>query len=325
MRTCAHPACGGGRFSSDWGGADRAGSDGRDIARDRTRASCTGYARPVAVIGEFFGGVGLLGRGVRLWATSPRLMLLGAVPALVVGAVFAAALVGVGLAADDIARAVTPFADEWPEWQRTLVRLGGGLAVAALAVLLAIVAFTAVTLLVGDPFYERIWRRVEEHEGDAPADVDRGFWRGLARSAGDSLRLLIATAGVGVLLFVGGLVPVVGQTVVPVVGALVGGWFLAVELTGYAFDARGRSLAERRRGLAVNRARTLGLGTATYLLFFVPLGAVLVMPAAVAAATLLAREVTAEPTGPAGPTPGAPLATPVVGPPAPADDYHPPA
>ena len=122
----------------------------------------------------------------------------------------------------------------------------------------------------------------------------------------------------GVLLFVGGFVPVVGQTVVPVVGALVGGWFLAVELTGYAFDARGRSLAERRRGLAVNRARTLGLGTATYLLFFVPLGAVLVMPAAVAAATLLAREVAAGPTG-------ATAATPTVGPASPADDYHPPA
>ena len=325
MRTCPHPACGGVRSSWDWGGADRAGTDGRDVPCDRARASCTGYARPVAVIGEFFGGVGLLGRGLRLWATSPRLMLLGAVPALVVSAVFVAALVVVGLAADDIARAVTPFADEWPEWSRTLVRLGGGVAVAALAVLLAVVAFTAVTLLVGDPFYERIWRRVEEREGDPPADVDRGFWRGLARSAGDSLRLLLATAGVGVLLFVGGFVPVVGQTVVPVVGALVGGWFLAVELTGYAFDARGRSLAERRRGLAVNRARTLGLGTATYLLFFVPLGAVLVMPAAVAAATLLAREVIAGPTGPTTSTAGAPPATPTAGPTPPADDYHPPA
>ncbi|WP_199738536.1 EI24 domain-containing protein [Frigoribacterium sp. PhB24] len=272
----------------------------------------------MAVIGELFGGVGLLGQGLRLWATSPRLMLLGAVPALVVGAVFVAALVGVGLAADDVARAVTPFADDWPEWSRGLVRLGGGLAVAALAVLLAVVAFTAVTLLVGDPFYERIWRRVEQRAGDAPADLDRGFWRGLARSAGDSLRLLLATAGVGVLLFVGGFVPVLGQTVVPVLGALTGGWFLTVELTGYAFDARGRSLADRRRGLAVNRARTLGLGTATYLLFFVPLGAVLVMPAAVAAATLLAREVTTGPTaapsvGPTGPTAG------------PTGDYHPPA
>jgi len=288
------------------------------VTGDRPRASRAGYARGVAVINEFFGGVGLLGRGLRLWATSPRLMLLGALPALVVGAAAVAAVVGVGFVADDLALAATPFAADWPEWSRTLVRLAAGLAVVALAVLLAVVAFTAVTLLVGDPFYERIWRHVEQREGGPPADVDRGFWRGLARSAGDSLRLLLATAGVGLLLFVGGLVPVAGQTIVPVLGALVGGWFLAVELTGYAFDARGRSLAERRRGLAVNRARTLGLGTATYLLFFVPLGAVLVMPAAVAAATLLALEVEA---GPAGVPPDRSLA----GPPTPGSDYHPPA
>lgn len=271
----------------------------------------------MTAIAEFFGGVGLLGRGLRLWASSPRLMLLGAVPALVVGAVSVAAVVGSGLAADDLARAATPFADDWPGWSRTLVRVGGALAVVALAALLAVVAFTTVTLIVGDPFYERIRRRVEELEGDAPTDVDHGFWHGLARGTGDALRLLAATVGIGSLLFVGGFVPVLGQTVVPVLGALTGGWFLAVELTGYAFDARGRSLTERRRALAVNRARTLGLGTATYLSFFVPFGAVLVMPAAVAAATLLAREATGPGAGAdAGPTPR---------PPAPADDYHPPA
>lgn len=260
----------------------------------------------MSVLGEFVGGVGLLGRGLRLWATSPRLMLLGAIPALVVGAVFVGLIVVAGVAADDLARAATPFADVWPEWSRRLVRLAAGLAVTALAVLLAVVAFTATTLLVGDPFYERIWRHVETAEGDAPAEIERGFWAGLARSAGDSLRLLVATAAVGLLLFVGGFAPVVGQTVVPLLGALTGGWFLAVELTGYAFDARGRTLRERRRLLATRRARTLGLGTATYLLFFVPLGAVVIMPAAVAAATLLAREATS--------------ATP-----APTDDYHRPA
>ena len=287
-----------GSTSTGWGGEDtgRAVEDagGR---HDRTRASSARYSLGVDVVREFLAGVGLLGRGLRLWGTSPRLMLLGAVPALVVGAVFVGLVVVVGFAADDIAVTVTPFAQDWSEWARTAARLVAGLAVTALAVLLAVVAFTAVTLLVGDPFYERIWRRVEEREGDAPAEVDRGFWAGLARSAGDSVRLLIATGGVGLLLFAGGFVPVVGQTAIPVLGALTGGWFLAVELTGYAFDARGRSLRERRRLLATRRARTLGLGTATYLLFFVPFGAVAVMPAAVAAATLLSREVLAQPPG----------------------------
>jgi CysZ protein len=244
----------------------------------------------VSAIREFGSGVAVLGRGLRLWATSPRLMLLGAVPALIVGAVFLGLLVFVNGFADDLAVLATPFADDWPETGRRLVRIGVAAAMALLAVLLAVVTFTAVTLLVGDPFYERIWRHVEQHEGDAPPDVEQSAWRGVLRSVGDSVRLLVATAAVGLCLFVGGFVPVVGQTLVPVLGALTGGWFLAVELTGFAFDARGRSLRQRRRALAVNRARTLGFGTATWLSFFVPLGAVVVMPAAVAAATLLARD-----------------------------------
>jgi CysZ protein len=244
----------------------------------------------VSALREFGSGVAVLGRGLRLWGTSPRLMLLGAVPALIVGAVFVGLLVLVNGFADDLAVRVTPFADTWGEAGRVLVRVGVTAAITLLAVLLAVVTFTAVTLLVGDPFYERIWRHVEQREGDAPADVDQSFWRGVLRSVGDSLRLLLATAAVGLCLFVGGFVPVVGQTLVPVLGALTGGWFLAVELTGFALDARGRSLRERRRALAANRARTLGFGTAVWLSFFVPLGAVVVMPAAVAGATLLARD-----------------------------------
>ena len=254
----------------------------------------------MSALREFGSGVAFLGRGLRLWGTSPRLMLLGAVPALLVGAVFVGLLVVVNGFADDWAVVLTPWASDWPGWAATTARVATGLAIAALAVLLAVFTFTAVTLLVGDPFYERIWRHVEQGEGDAPPEVDTGFWRGLGRSLGDSVRLLLATGAVGLLLFVGGFVPVVGQTVVPVTAALTGGWFLAVELTGYAFDARGRTLRQRRRELGLRRARTLGFGTATWLSFFVPLGAVVVMPAAVAGATLLVRDVAGDGAGDEG-------------------------
>ena len=90
-----------------------------------------------------------------------------------------------------------------------------------------------------------------------------------------------------------GFIPVLGQTVVLVLGALVGGWFLTLELTGFAFQARGLVLRDRRRALGARRARTLGFGVLTYLLFLVPFGAVIVMPAAVAGATLLSRDALA--------------------------------
>ncbi|RNE64159.1 EI24 domain-containing protein [Cryobacterium tepidiphilum] len=242
----------------------------------------------VGALGRFFAGVGYLGQGFRLWARSPRLMLLGALPALVVGAVYTAALVVFALNLPAISAWLTPFASGWDDTFRVTTRIIAGIAVSGLVLIVALFTYTAITLIVGDPFYERIWRRVEERVGDEPAG-DQPFWGSLARGIRDGLRLLAASLVIGLVLFALGFIPVVGQTIVPVLGAFVGGWFLAVELTGFAFDARGLALADRRRMLGADRAATLGFGVATYLLFLVPLGAVVVMPAAVAGATLLSR------------------------------------
>jgi CysZ protein len=238
---------------------------------------------------QFFSGVRLLGRGLGMWATSPRLMFLGAIPALIVAIGYAVLLVLFFLQLDTLVNWITPFADDWETTWQTAVRLAAGAALVALAVLLVVLTFTAITLTVGDPFYERIWRDVEERLGDAPPESDEPFWRSIPRGIGNGLRLLLLTASVGIPLFFLAFVPVIGQIAAPALGALFGGWFLAVELTGFSFDARRMSLRDRRRALGVRRPTALGFGVATYLLFLIPFGAVLVMPAAVAGATLLSR------------------------------------
>lgn len=240
---------------------------------------------------EFLAGIGDLGRGFRFWATSPRLMLLGAVPALIVGAVWAALLVWLFTSIDAFAAAVTPFADAWVEPWRTGVRVLTGLAVLAVALVVAALTFTAVVLTVGDPFYERISRAVEERLGDAPEERDEGVAAGVLRAARDGLRLLLLSVGVGLLVLLLGLIPVAGAPIAAVAGAVLGGRLLALELTGTPFDARGRSLQDRRRALRANRPRALGFGVATYLLFLIPLGAVFVTPAAVGGAAVLTRAV----------------------------------
>jgi CysZ protein len=246
---------------------------------------------PAGVLREFFTGVRVLGAGLHMWVTAPRLMLIGALPALLVATVYLAGIVLLAVNLDAIATWATPFAAGWHEPFRGGTRVVAALAVLGATGLFAVYTFVAITLLVGDPFYERIWRDVERRLGGGPDEQDQPFWPSLVRGAGEAVRLLLVTAAIGVLLFAGGFVPVVGQTVVPVLAAVFGGWFLAVELTGFAFEARGLRLRERRRALAARRARTLGFGVATYLVFLVPLGAVLVMPAAVAGATLLTRGV----------------------------------
>ena len=62
-------------------------------------------------------------------------------------------------------------------------------------------------------------------------------------------------------------------------------------LASRALAGRGYTRAERARLLRAGRARTLGFGVATHLCFLVPLGAVAVMPAAVAGSTLLAQDL----------------------------------
>lgn len=251
------------------------------------------------MISELFGGVRLFGQGLRMWGSRPRLMLTGAVPALIVAVVYGVGIVVLAVNSPGLAEWVTPFADGWDEPWRSIVRVSAALALVAAGVLLVVFTFTAITLAVGDVFYERIWRATERTLGDAPGEPAGGFWRLLLRGIGTGLRILLLTLGVALVLFVVGLIPLLGPILSPVLAAVFGGWVLALELTGFAFDARGLSLGDRRRMLGARRARTLGFGILCYLTFLIPFGAVLAMPGAVVGATLLARESLhgATPTG----------------------------
>ncbi|MCU1515125.1 MAG: hypothetical protein JWO10_2215 [Microbacteriaceae bacterium] len=247
-------------------------------------------SRIVHVFG-FFRGIGYLFQGMRLWGTNAKIFWIGTIPAIMVGVVYGAGIVLLLINADSIVNAVTAFSVDWVEPWRTFTKVIIGIALVIFAVVLLINTYTAIVLAVGDLFYERIWHRVEHLVGGAPAETPEGFWRSLGRGAGNGLRLLIATVLVALGAFAIGFIPVIGAFAAPVFGAIFGGYFLAVELCGYAFDARRMSLSERRRMLGDRRATTLGFGVATYVLFLIPLGAVLVMPAAVAGATLLSRAV----------------------------------
>jgi CysZ protein len=234
---------------------------------------------------EFLSGFAVLGRGFGLWRRRPMLMLLGMLPALVVAVVFVVALVLLAINAPAVAAAITPFADGWDPELATLFRLVVALAVIIGAVTLGAFGYTSITLLVGDPVYARIWREVEREHGELPTGEEPGFWLALA----DSARLFWRAVALGIALTIIGLIPLAGPLLAVIGELALGGRIVALELTSRPLEARGMRRAERSRVLRSRNARVIGFGVAVNLCMLVPGGAVLVMPAAVAAATELAR------------------------------------
>ncbi|GAB2823458.1 EI24 domain-containing protein [Actinocorallia aurea] len=236
-------------------------------------------------------GVRYLGRGIGWVARRPAQWVFGLIPAILTLVLFGWLLVWFGFKADDLAEWLTPFADDWAKGARDSVRILAGVALFAGGAFVSLLLFTAVTLMIGAPFYEELSLRVERSLGGHVPESDEPLWRSVARGAKDALILGVIALGLGVVFFALGFVPVIGQTVVPVVALVVSGYFLAGELTGIAMDRRGLHRKARFAVLRSVRGRTLGFGTATAVVFLIPLGAVLFMPGAVAGATLMARDV----------------------------------
>jgi CysZ protein len=238
---------------------------------------------------EFVGGVALLGRGFAYWRRRPGLMALGLIPAAIVGILFLSAIVALAYFLPGITVAITPFAEGWPGLWATVLRATIGTAMVGASLVLVAVSFTAVTLIVGEPFYERIWRAVEADlgEADAAIDADYGFWR----SVRDGLVLFVRGIAIAILAALVGLIPAVGGVLATVFAVTLTGWLIADELSSRALSARGIDWTDRRALMRRNRGRILGFGVATQLCFMIPLGAVATMPAAVAGATHLARSL----------------------------------
>lgn len=247
-------------------------------------------------LSELLAGAGLLLRGFATWSRDPGLMLLGAVPALIVGLVMLGLLILLSFQVGGWATALTPFADGWERLWQDLLRTALALGIVVGAVVLCVLTFAAITLTVGEPFYERISRSVEERLGGVQQSVELGFWRSVGKGLRDAVILIGMAVGTALVVFVVGLIPFVGTVLGLATGAVLGGRALARELTGIAGDARGMTLDERRALLAANRWRSLGFGMVAYLLLLVPGLAVVATPAAIVGGTLLVRDLRGEPT-----------------------------
>ncbi|MHC1558144.1 EI24 domain-containing protein [Actinomycetospora sp. C-140] len=242
-------------------------------------------------------GVRLFVRGAATVFRTPRLLLLGAIPALIVSIFYVAGIVALVAWLPELTSGLTPFADGWSGTARTIARVAAGAALVGAAGAIAVVTFVAVTLAVGGPFYEKLAEIVDEQVGPVPAAAEPSWVRSIARGARDGLVLVGLSVLAAIPLFLLGLIPVVGPVLAPVCAALVGGRLLMIELAAPALQRRGLDFRGRRALLRTRRLLTWGVGIPTYLLAVIPFVAIVAIPSGSAAATLLARELRGEPTG----------------------------
>lgn len=249
-------------------------------------------------------GFGYLLKGQRWVARHRKQYGFGLIPGLITLVLYVAALVALAFWGEDFVAWSTPFADDWSSPWQGLFRGFLTAVLFALGLLLSVVTFTAVTLLIGQPFYENLSEKVDRDvspDGTAP-ESGLPLWRELWISARDSLRIVLRAAAWGVLLFALGFIPVVGQTAVPVIGFFVTGFFLTEELTAVALQRRRVGLRDRLAMLRSRKTLVWGFGTPLAVAFLVPFVAVFLMPGAVAGATLMARELLGEASAETGET-----------------------
>ncbi|MEU9148579.1 EI24 domain-containing protein [Streptomyces sp. NPDC048349] len=275
---------------------------------------------------DLAGGFGYLLAGQRWVLRHGRWLGFGLLPGLVSLALYAGALVGLGYGADDLAAWATPFADGWSAPWPGLFRGFLTALVFCLGLFLSVITFTAVTLLIGQPFYESLSEQVDRSEGGEVPESGLPLWLELLVSARDSVKVLGRVLLYGILLFALGFLPLIGQTVVPVLGFCVSGYFLTHELTAVALQRRKVDLPERLALLRSRRMLVLGFGVPLVLAFLIPLVAVFLMPGAVAGATLMARDLTGADQAPGAQTDGGagPGAGPAAGPEVTAGGFGPP-
>jgi CysZ protein len=247
------------------------------------------YQRPrVGVLG----GAGYLARGIRVFTGTPGIRLLGLLPAVLAAVLVLALLIVLVAVVDDAATALTPFADRWSEDARTFVRTGVAFALLVTYLILAVLTYATLTNVIGQPFFERVSDRVEHRLGDPPAGADAAWWRTLPRATVESVALFVLVVAVNVPLFLLNFVPLLGQTFVPALQALVSGFLLSIELCAIPLQRRGLHLSERLRFAWRHRGAVTGFGVAAFLLFLVPLANVLAMPGSIVGGTLLVRRLT---------------------------------
>ena len=178
-----------------------------------------------------------------------------------------------------------PSLPDWLAWLGSLLWLL--FAIAVLVVLFF--GFSLLANLIGAPFNSYLSAAVERHlTGRAPVDQDP-LWQSVRKSLAGEWQKIRYFALWGIPLFLLGFVPPV-NLITPFLWLLFGAWMMSIEYLDYPLGNRGLIFSEIRRRLRQKPLLTLGFGGAVMLAGLIPVFNFLIMPTAVAGATILRME-----------------------------------
>ncbi|MDT4801827.1 Sulfate transporter CysZ [compost metagenome] len=224
-----------------------------------------------------------LGEGLKL-VLSPGLRLFVLLP-LTVNLLLFGALIG--FAMQEFSGWVDAFMPSLPDWLSFLEYILWPLFV-LLVVVLVFFSFTMLANIIAAPFNGFLAEKVEvvvRGQDDFPAFSWAELMAMIPRTVGRELRKLAYFLPRAAALLILSFIPVVNLVAAPL-WILFGIWMMAVQYIDYPADNHKLGWNEMLAWLREKRWQSLGFGGITYLALMIPFVNILMMPAAVAGATL---------------------------------------
>lgn len=154
--------------------------------------------------------------------------------------------------------------------------------------LIVFYTFTVIANLIAAPFNSLLSARIEALlTGKKPEDINSdGFIRLMARTTKSEIQKILYAIKWFIPLIIITIIPVINITS-PFLWILFAAWFFALEYNDYPLANRGHYFDEVKAYNRNNRMRSLGLGSAVFVLTSIPIINFFAMPIAVAGATKL--------------------------------------
>ena len=159
-------------------------------------------------------------------------------------------------------------------------------------VLIVFYTFTVFANLIAAPFNSLLSARIEAFiTGQKPEDINSdGFIRLMTRTTKSEIQKILYAIKWFIPLIILTIIPVI-NIAAPFLWIMFAAWFFALEYNDYPLANRGLFFEDIKSYNRKNRMRSLGLGSAVFILTSIPIVNFFAMPVAVAGATKLTSKI----------------------------------